>query len=351
MSSQNGSGIAFCLRSEESQDHFRLLELPPELLQLVTSANPPVLQFKSAASTASLAAGAGAVICTPDKTYNIRQVNTSNSVYICQPVQQAADDGDGGLTSPRLQAVAKCGFTLELSHHSNASAGSYLKAALPLYSPIEASSSREPRSKQMVFDDIPLSQAECEQAWTDLACFETVEPINCFLPSAGAKIAAWHAILRQATAQDIDLTMPISGEHLARSVDNDEDWPQELSHALLRSLSGTSEGHILLDEARTLRNIGVDSLAALSQARGSVALSDWLDAWRDLMPERWREKVSQKLLPPDSWKTLSNGSVALNADGASSTNADLGSSAPRAKSTLGAKRKWHDKFRASKKAA
>ena len=41
MSTQDESGVGFEILPEESQQHFRLLELPPELLALLTSENAP----------------------------------------------------------------------------------------------------------------------------------------------------------------------------------------------------------------------------------------------------------------------------------------------------------------------
>ena len=39
MSTQNDGGIEFSLVPEDSRQHFRLLELPPELLNIVTASN------------------------------------------------------------------------------------------------------------------------------------------------------------------------------------------------------------------------------------------------------------------------------------------------------------------------
>lgn len=41
MSRQDESGIAFSILPEDGRQHFRLLELPAELLDLLTSDNPP----------------------------------------------------------------------------------------------------------------------------------------------------------------------------------------------------------------------------------------------------------------------------------------------------------------------
>lgn len=42
MSTQNAPGIEFAIVPEGSRQHFRLLELPPDLLSVITSENPPV---------------------------------------------------------------------------------------------------------------------------------------------------------------------------------------------------------------------------------------------------------------------------------------------------------------------
>jgi hypothetical protein len=42
MSTQHEPGVEFAIVPEESRQHFRLLELPPDLLSLITSENPPM---------------------------------------------------------------------------------------------------------------------------------------------------------------------------------------------------------------------------------------------------------------------------------------------------------------------
>ncbi|KAI6904756.1 hypothetical protein KC318_g18979, partial [Hortaea werneckii] len=48
MSTQAHDGIPFSLLPEEKYEHCRLLELPPELLGILTADSPQALQFKSA---------------------------------------------------------------------------------------------------------------------------------------------------------------------------------------------------------------------------------------------------------------------------------------------------------------
>lgn len=45
MSTQEGSGIEFSIVPEENQEHLRLLELPADLLNILTSENPPMFVF------------------------------------------------------------------------------------------------------------------------------------------------------------------------------------------------------------------------------------------------------------------------------------------------------------------
>ncbi|KAL7942676.1 hypothetical protein V8C42DRAFT_331625 [Trichoderma barbatum] len=56
---------------------YRLIELPPDLESLLESENAPVLTLESSESSALLK--------TPDKTYSLRQKNTSNAVMLLAP--------------------------------------------------------------------------------------------------------------------------------------------------------------------------------------------------------------------------------------------------------------------------
>ncbi|EHK17916.1 uncharacterized protein TRIVIDRAFT_67141 [Trichoderma virens Gv29-8] len=56
---------------------YRLIELPPELESLLESENAPVLTLEPSETSALLK--------TPDRTYALRQKNTSNSVILLSP--------------------------------------------------------------------------------------------------------------------------------------------------------------------------------------------------------------------------------------------------------------------------
>ncbi|KAI9509500.1 sister chromatid cohesion protein Dcc1 [Russula earlei] len=67
---------------------FRLLELPPDLCKLIeSSVDDPNLAIKGGPDD-------DAVLCTPDRTYNIRSVTLSNTVLVVSP--STSVDVDGG---------------------------------------------------------------------------------------------------------------------------------------------------------------------------------------------------------------------------------------------------------------
>ncbi|KAK0266165.1 hypothetical protein B0A54_06667 [Friedmanniomyces endolithicus] len=343
MSTQADQGSSFSLLPEEGRQHFRLLELPPELLRLVVSERT-ILHFKSGPKTSEAGSNSEAVLCTPDKTFNIRQVNTSNSVYIYQPTSHNDDDEN---PQPGLQAIAQSSWTLEPSEAASLpSAPHYLKAALPTYSWTGTYQSKDPpASQQQLFDDIPLSQAECEAAWRDLACFELKnEPKGCFLPTASAKVQVWRSILESATAAGVNVSRdPLSPEHIEQLLDrNDEDWPSELGRAMLASVCD-HEG--MLDPGKWVRAVGLD-LVAVEGTRGML-LSELLKKWKDTLPEQRRSAAKVEALPWSEY-TLSDDRKTITSAGAES---GVASAPAESKLTLGAKRKWHEKFRESKKAA
>ncbi|KAK5688500.1 hypothetical protein LTS10_000478 [Elasticomyces elasticus] len=352
MSTQPDDGFTFSILPEEQREHFRLLELPPELLELVTSNTSHTvlstriitdgndrLQFKSADGQHTGKSGSvpEAYICISDKTYKIRQVNSSNSVYICQP---ANNDDDNGLPQAGLQAIAQSSWTLELNQAQENFAIQHLKAMLPTYSSTGSYQSKDLASKQRIFDNIPSSQAQCEQAWKDLACFELSDPQGCFLPSASVKVQVWRSMLDQAVASGVDLTGDLSQQQLDVINDPNEEWPTEIGPALLNSILN-GEGRV--DESKCVTSAGVDLLAARLGVVQPTA--EFLAIWRNALPEKWRAEAKVEMLHRTEYR-LGDSRKTIAYAGAKGTAAVADGDA-----TTGAKRKWHDKFRASKKAA
>ncbi|KAK4085389.1 uncharacterized protein Triagg1_379 [Trichoderma aggressivum f. europaeum] len=90
MSSSSQATQKIPLHHRPDDTGYRLIELPPELESLLESENAPVLTLESSPTSALLK--------TPDKTYSLRQKNTSNSVILLSPTSTS--------TSPPDQAIA-----------------------------------------------------------------------------------------------------------------------------------------------------------------------------------------------------------------------------------------------------
>ncbi|KAL7932911.1 hypothetical protein V8C35DRAFT_305796 [Trichoderma chlorosporum] len=72
---------------------YRLIELPPELESLLESENAPVLTLESSE--------ASALLKTPDRTYALRQKNTSNSVMLLAPSPDHQGQGMAAVSTIR----------------------------------------------------------------------------------------------------------------------------------------------------------------------------------------------------------------------------------------------------------
>ena len=99
---------------------------------------PESLWLKSAESPNahhSEQSGPSAVLCTDDRTYQLRQVQSSNSVFILQPSESSR--GNDRIPSQSLLAIAQCTSTLELipsdAAASFALTSQLLKKTLPSY--------------------------------------------------------------------------------------------------------------------------------------------------------------------------------------------------------------------------
>lgn len=290
------------------------------------------------------------VLCTPNKTYDIRQVSTSNSVYLTKP-HETADDG-GGLPRIGIETVAKCDSTIELLPTAKQSAAPYIKAAVPTYVSTGKYSSQASVSKSELFSHIPLSQAECELGWSELACFESVKPPGCFVPSGQVKVQIWQAAITAATAESADLSSSFSTNDIpSYAVDLTEDWPSDLVAAVFASISLPIADTILaVDRERCVRFVGSSLLQARSEGRPTETAA-FLKAWKDLMPEAWRNGCQLSVLK-GSYTAQPGGTSIVHAPSVVDAKGAIVNSndADETKTTLGAKRKWHEKFRASKRA-
>lgn len=259
MLTQDGSGVPFEVSA--NQQNLRLLELPSSLVDLLRSGNPPrsaaglegicdrnadheeSLFLKSVPSPShsatTLSASGNAVLCTNDQTYQLRQVHSSNSVFVLQPSHTSLNDGeDAGLPMASVQAVAQCATTLELKP-STRSRDDFLKGLLPQYTGPEDNTdncfpSQLMRGKDRICKDAPLSRAEFEAAWVTLCAFE-LENIA-FLPTATALHEVWKSILSATVVKSLKLEDNVFIQNIAGLVEEDG-FPRSLLQAVVNRLS------------------------------------------------------------------------------------------------------------------
>ncbi|KAI9667617.1 MAG: hypothetical protein M1821_000433 [Bathelium mastoideum] len=384
MSSQPDGGVPLSIA--HSQQNVRLLELPPALLELLTSPDPPTIEIKSSApplspTTPSSTPSANAVLCTPTQTFQIRQVQTSNSVFLTGPYLPPSSSTSTNTQSPPnasfssypppepqpgIRAVATCAHTLELLPQpaSLATAKWHLAQHLPTWSGPESdslltatTSSPSNLTRAAVFASIPLSPAECHNAWTALCAFEEAAQGRCWLPTAGARLGAWRAVLRGLVARGLDMRGVCAGWEagkrvgiggLVGEIEEEEGWMAGLVKAVVGRVGkveggGQEEDEIWVDSAKLVPWTGETLLEAKTHNSEAIAIVEFMQEWRDCLPESWAEKTSLDVIQ-GRFAQPSSSTIRYVRDVQPSDSApgSLASSKPT-------NRKWHEKFKQSRK--
>jgi sister chromatid cohesion protein DCC1 len=281
------------------------------------------------------------VLCTPSKTFQLRQVQTSNSLFITQP---ALENHGNEIPVPTTRAIASCTATLEL-HPSDASAIVLLREVLPMYDIIagDVDATGNGKSKAAIFDDIPLSDAQCQAAWHDMMAFEHQEDTH--QPSARALAHTWKAIIAATLAEGIKLDSQFLTDDITRIVIEEGHAPG-LVTAILRHLGKEGQQNdgpwSCLDRTRTVAFAGKTLLDA--KQGGNFLISDFTELWEDRLPEAWRKDAQLNAiegayeLPTETTVRAKN----LGGGTAIAGNATAIASKPSA-------RKWHEKFGKTRK--
>ncbi|KAI1332994.1 hypothetical protein F5Y16DRAFT_354542 [Xylariaceae sp. FL0255] len=102
MSTQNDMGIP--LSNAPDSAGYRLMELPPDLLEALESDHPPELVFESSDASAVLKHGS--------KSWSLRQKNTSNALILLRPAMMNAESSE--IPQPGLEMISTIHDTVEL---------------------------------------------------------------------------------------------------------------------------------------------------------------------------------------------------------------------------------------------
>ncbi|KAI1409197.1 hypothetical protein F5Y13DRAFT_170992 [Hypoxylon sp. FL1857] len=103
MSSQKDTGIP--LNHAPDGIGYKLLELPPELLALLESENPPILTIESSTNSA--------ILKSDTQSWGLRQKNTSNALILLKS-SGATNPSPSQIPEASLKAIATVHDTIEL---------------------------------------------------------------------------------------------------------------------------------------------------------------------------------------------------------------------------------------------
>ncbi|KAG9954192.1 hypothetical protein KCU85_g780, partial [Aureobasidium melanogenum] len=334
MSSQSTSATPFSIAADLQP--CRLLELPPDLLEYITTSDTPTLSFKAKDAT-----DPEAFLTTRDKTYLLRQVHTSNTVYITTPAHNAQ----------ATTAISQCRSALECLPAPIRHAESILRSLLiPFAEPQDLDiRPSNPQTKDHVFALTPMSHDECQTVWRDLIAFE--HSGQSFRPTAIALAKVWKWLLEIAYANAVNLAEPVQKELVDKMLDGEDEWPRSLVDAIFSKLSEDNQSLLQLQQHATVQWVGINTLESCRQnnKQSIMDTSVFMDTWKDALPEIWRTEANLDMLK-GLYKPSAGGKriELLHNQSAHAEEATAGASKPSTTTTAG-KRKWHEKFAAARK--
>ncbi|XPS76731.1 hypothetical protein M3J09_008778 [Ascochyta lentis] len=337
---QHDGGVPFAVTARPQK--LQLLELPSAVAALLDApnSNSPRLSIKSSAALPGRPAYA--VLCTPNETFHLRQVQTSNSLFVTQP--RSLDSHGNDIPIPATCAIASCPATLELLP-SDASAVALLHEVLPVYDIVagHVDATGNGKSKAFVFENLPLSDAQCHAGWDELMAFELHQ--DTYRPSVNALSQVWTSINAAALAEGVKLDSQFLTEDVATAASEDG-HPSSFVKAVLTHLSDNEQDAdgpwSCLDRARTVAFVGKTLLQA-KQGSSDFLIADFTDEWEDRLPEAWRKDAKLSAIE-GSYEFPSDTTIRARSKDVAVANVQDASVA-----TKPSARKWHEKLAKTRK--
>lgn len=266
----------------------------------------------------------------------------------------SSDESDlGGVDS--VSTIAKCASTLELQSLSEAEEVDIARLALEeklrvydrlsvdavgedtvmqeddrgIDSGLDVQRGGEGAIRGRILNEVPTCAARCRAVWRELCGFVSTDlrkgsgGLVAFRPSARVRLDGWKRILEGSVLEGIELGKLFLVSDLWKAVlteDGEEPFPRELFNAVVRRLAestGSDDDEaelrckfllpqvwaevrllmmlvgVSLDTAVVVRFVGEAYLEATAPTeRSSIGRTEFLAAWKDLLPEGWREQVS-----------------------------------------------------------
>lgn len=285
------------------------------------------------------------MLCTPTQTFQIRQVQTSNSLLVSRPAS-LCHPSDSSVSC--LSAISQCPATIELLPETGSPLPLLRQTLLEYNSSddlTELVTTHQEKTKLDIFADVPFSNAECEEAWRNVCAFEASG--HCWRPSAKAQIEAWRAILATATTEGINLESSFELNDLLNALVQ-EDHPTELFKGILLFLSpeikDSEDRWCRIDRSVCIPWVGKTTICANvgeDQNPRPISKATLMASWRDSLFEAWRGEAELELIKDDFCDVASDQIIFK--PQISSGMIGNGTGAPEKK------RKWHDMLTAGRK--
>lgn len=246
-----------------------------------------------------------AYVCTNDRTFEVRQVQSSNLLYVVEPSGDVASAENKISILPGITIIGQCKALLELVLVPTA-ATKFFKQALPVFDdshPVLG----DHKTKHDLLVDAPFSAGEFEAAWTEICAFESnlwSLGLRAWRPSALLLMDHWKFFMSAVTVDGIDPTSPFSMNDVADSM-QEEGYIAEVLQAVLKRLSSNlGNAMVFLDREKSVSWVGAVLLEAQFTGNG-IASAAFTTLWQDQLPEKWRAQVSLDLLAVSDLSTHS----------------------------------------------
>jgi sister chromatid cohesion protein DCC1 len=331
-------------------------------------------------------------LCSPTQTYQLRQVSTSNSLFVTQPAilfdqntptnqpkgeADAAHENEAALSATgALKAIGQVNSVLELKPVQLDVQG-LLQSVVPVWKWSnadtvdidEVAANGVAVSKRDIFDQVPAPEIQIEDAWRKLFAFEVRG--HGYIPDQETLYRAWEEVMdifvgEEGREAELSAQIFLGGGYLC------EDDNRELLEVVGRSIwwspvlrkpTETATGQDedgQLDETTTTAWVGKLVLQHMASGDKSVDVEQFMTVWRNLLPEKWGRGVGIDVLGQGSYQLeTSLDGVAMIRAGVESGRARDSSTKekdglesvvkdPNARAGTTGKRKWHEKFKDSR---
>lgn len=388
------SGIA--LKISQPFENVRLLEVPEDLLSIITSSNlngqPLFLKSSPTTGNPSSNQEGNLHLCTNDKAWLVKQVSTSNSIYLTRSEGvdvNSTDTQNEGTTGNIITAYAKPSSILELHSikeaDSNAVAETHLRQLLPVLTSSTQIIQQSQFSKQQLYSEIPAPRNSILQALGQNCVIELPwsmpagpytrgnrHDVKAYIPEPSLLLETWRGIVEVATISELNIMGNLEADILLEAFTEAEDAASQSQNILKATARAMFERDGYFESigiiTRGLRWDVQDNMNEMDLARwvGNMLLKEaqvktnttiqreqFESQWEDAVPAYLAKYCSAEVLgqsctvqndgPTDSidWRDFKIASKeGTEGDTVSRTTA----------STNKAKRKWHDKFAATRSA-